>query len=99
MDKIPAKLSLWFGILASIVVLFNAAVLLENRYTKQSVFSEFAIFTRVSFAEIYLEMTQERINRIEAIPEGRRKTWQTEEMLRLESIKEKQLRRLQGHKE
>ena len=46
--------------------------------------------------EIHLEGTQGRIDRILAVPVNQRQTWQTQELIRLQSVKEKQLRRLEN---
>ncbi len=96
--KSPNRLSMWLGILVSSVILINAAFAAEARYTKQRDFLELNAFTRVSFAELHLMATQESINRIRAVPIASREAWQVEELLRLESVKEVQLRKLEGHK-
>jgi len=96
--KFPSRINMWLTVFVSMTVLVNAAIAIEGRYVKQSDFRSFETFTKISFAELHLEMTQERINRIKAVPRSTRKAWQIEELLRLESVKETQLRRLEDHK-
>lgn len=96
--KAPSKLNMWLGVLVSSIILVNAAFAIEARYTKNIDFLVFATYAKVSFAELHLEMTQERINRFKAMPTMEREAWQVAELLRLESAKEVQLRRLEGHK-
>ena len=90
----PPKLNVWLSILVSGIILINAAMAVERRYTKETDFLELAEFTKANFIEFRLEDIQEKINRIKAIPPSKRASWQVKELLRLEAAKEAQLRRL-----
>ena len=92
--KFPTKLNLWLTVAVSFTVIVNASLAVESRYAKQSDLKTLSTFTKISFAELNLEMTQERINRILAVPINDRAEWQRKELIRLQSIKENQLRRL-----
>lgn len=92
--RILTKVNMYVGILVGAIVIMSTAIAVEQRYAKDSDLRELAVFTKMSFAELHLESTQERINRILAVPIKKRAAWQRTELLRLNSIKEAQLRRL-----
>ena len=97
-DK-TAKWTIGLTIPMTLLVLIQLALAADGRYAKQMDVESLTAYVHVEFTEIHLEITQERINKIEAVPDSQREQWQVSELLRLIAVKDQYLRRLEKRNE